>query len=264
MIEKGNFLLKDINYEVTGSLASAAKEDGSIVLALHVSARTEDEKVDYDMESLSLYHNDGFCTYAASLPDLKGKRFVWKSHYNKDEEAAGFLCVQEHEEVTRSKIEILNVNGNLLTIHWSGKANVFWNRKYGKNVPFETVFDVALHQVKYRINAYKSLSTVVDEDTRIELCKEDVEALNNELLLYEEQHKKDRNTELQINTILRFTVTHKDREYVGTITFIEGKNKHKTDLDKSCPIRVTFDGFGWNFRVKEEKFWFVAELPRFD
>lgn len=260
MVEKGKFLLKDMNYEVTGSLASAAKEDGSIVLSLHVEATTGDEKIGFEMESLSLYHNDGFCTYAANLPDLKGKKFVWKSHYNKDGAVAGFLCVQEHEEVTRSEIEILNVNGNLLTVHWSGKANVFWSRKYGKNVPFETVFDVALHQIKYRINVYKSLSTEVDGDTRIELCKEDMEALNNELVLYEEQQRKDRNTALQLNTILGFTVTHKGRRYAGTITFIEGKNKHKTDLDESCPVRARFDGFGWNFRVKEEKFWFVVEV----
>ena len=259
MIEKGKFVLKDINYTVTGSLASASKVNEGILLVFHVEAVTEDENVDWEMSNLSLYHNDGFCTHAAGLQELKGKKFVWKNHYNKDEEAAGFLCVQEHEEITKSEIEILDVKDKLLTVHWSGKANVLWDRKYGKNVPFETVFEVAVPKIRYKIDVYKSLFTEVDKDTRIELCKEDLEALNRELLLYEEQKKKDYNAPLQIDTVLGFTVTHKGMEYAGKVTFLEGKIKHKTDFDESCPVKVTFENFGWNFRVKEEAFWFNVE-----
>ena len=259
MVEKGIFLLKDISYTIIGSSVSVDKEGENIFLTLEVNAETKDSDIYYEMRSLRLYHNDGFCTHAAKAQALKGKKFVWESHYNENEEAAGFLCVQEHEEVTKSVIEILNISGNRMTVRWSGEANVFWDENYDEDVPFETVFEVKLPKTSYRINVYKSLSVNVDKDTRIELNKEDLEALNKELVLYGELKKKDWNTKLNIDTVLGFTVTHKGKEYAGKVTFLEGKIKHKTDFDDSCPIRVTFENFGWNFRIQEEAFWFIVE-----
>lgn len=260
MIEKGKFLLKDITYTITNSIAGISKEEENINLVFDIVAETEDENVEYEMSRLSLYHNDGFCTYTKNIQDLKGRKFVWEEPYNEDDEAAGFLCVQEHEEITKSIIEILNVDGNILTVYWSGEANVFWDEKYGDNVPFETVFDVSLPQIKYKIDVTKSLTAVIDKDITIKLNKDDLEALNNELIHYSEQQEKDWNTELNIDTVLRFTVMHNGKEYEGSVTFIEGKLKHKTDLDDKCPVKVVFDNFEWNFRVNLENFWFTVEM----
>ncbi|MDR2898117.1 MAG: hypothetical protein LBU99_04810 [Spirochaetaceae bacterium] len=40
--------------------------------------------------------------------------------------------------------EILAVKENELIIKWSGLANIFWDKKYGADVPFETIFTVAI------------------------------------------------------------------------------------------------------------------------
>lgn len=42
-------------------------------------------------------------------------------------EEAGYFYVVEHEDVTKGTIEILKVDKNNITIHWSGTANIFWD-----------------------------------------------------------------------------------------------------------------------------------------
>ncbi len=122
-----------------------------------------DEEDEYFYESAAprLYHNNGFQIAVSSWKDLEGKTLNWDCAYNENEEEAGTLCVFEHEEVTRGKIEILKRHEQSFLLRWSGTANVFWSEEYGADVPFlfegEVAFtglsahsDVALTEAEVR------------------------------------------------------------------------------------------------------------------
>ena len=58
-------------------------------------AKTEDKNVEHEMSYVHLYHNNGFNTRISKFNDLKGRKFIWKSHYNISKEEAGYLYVQQ-------------------------------------------------------------------------------------------------------------------------------------------------------------------------
>ena len=63
-------------------------------------------------------------------------------------------------------IEILEADAQKLTIKWSGKADVGWSRKYGSNVPFETIFMVKIpDKVTFCLDAFRSDEMRIDEKT---------------------------------------------------------------------------------------------------
>ncbi|MCI9033038.1 MAG: hypothetical protein HFJ08_03095 [Lachnospiraceae bacterium] len=96
----------------------------------------EGEEPVYESVSPRLYHNNGFALKLSSWKDLEGQTLTWVSEYNDNEEEAGCLCVFEHEDVTKGKIEFLQRRGNIFFMRWSGTANVYWNDEYGEDVPF--------------------------------------------------------------------------------------------------------------------------------
>lgn len=96
----------------------------------------EGEEPFYESVSPRLYHNNGFVLNISSWKELEGQTLVWESEYNANGEEAGFLCVFEHEAVTKGKIEFLERRGNVFWVRWSGTANVYWNDEYGEDVPF--------------------------------------------------------------------------------------------------------------------------------
>ena len=84
-----------------------------------------------------LYHNNGFVIEnISSWKELEGQKLVWESEYNERDEEAGFLCVFEHENVTKGTIEILERRGTSFLVRWAGTANVYWDDEYGEDVPF--------------------------------------------------------------------------------------------------------------------------------
>ena len=96
----------------------------------------EGEEPFYETVSPSLYHNNGFTLNISSWKELEGQTLVWESEYNENDEEAGYLCVFEHEAVTKGTIEFLERRGNIFLVRWSGTANVYWNDEYGEDVPF--------------------------------------------------------------------------------------------------------------------------------
>ncbi len=246
----GKFVLKDIAYDITGTAMFAENADMEIILFPKVEAETKDENVEYEMSSICLYHNNGFNTHVSAFEELKGKRFVWDSEYNQDDEEAGFLCVQEHENVTKGTIEILDVKENLMTIRWSGLANVFWDDKYGENVPFESIFSVSLPETKtYKIDAYKSAGIKIDSDTQLEIL--DLDEFNEELVRLSNSRQWD-----QFNAVLKFKLTYSGIYYFGEVIFTNGKNNHITNFDERCPRKVCFINFDFNLQVNYEVFLF--------
>lgn len=97
----------------------------------------EGEEFIYESVAPRLYHNNGFVLEnVASWKELEGQTLAWESEYNEKGEEAGFLCVFEHEHVTRGVITILKRRGTNFRMRWTGTANVYWNDEYGEDVPF--------------------------------------------------------------------------------------------------------------------------------
>lgn len=252
-IAEGQFRLKDIVYQVTQASLCAGYQNIELILFPEVEAQTQDDTVEYEMRSVRLYHNNGFNTHTASFWDLKGKRFVWKSSMNPEGEEAGFLYVQEHEDVEQGTIEILDVSDEKMTIRWSGKAVVGWSRKYGSNVPFDTVFSAALpKRIPYSMDAFSSVRMQVDKTTWIEILN--LETFNQEV----ERVSATRQWE-DFNTVLELKVTCDNTDYLGTVTFTNGKNNYVLVLDERCPKEITFLGVDYNLRARYEQFRFAVE-----
>lgn len=249
-VSEGEFQLKDITYKVTRTSLGAHYENMELVLFPDVEARTEDQAVEYEMRSLHLYHNNGFHTRANAFWELKGEKFVWTDEYNEDDEEAGFLYVQEHESVREGTIEILDVDGERLTVKWSGKAVVGWSRKYGDNVPFETIFTVKIPDtITYCLDAFSGTEMKIDERTCLAILN--LEEFNQEVIRVSETGAWE-----DFNTVLRFCLTFEGRDYEGEVIFTNGKNNHELRLEPGCPRKVRFRNVDYNLRARYEMFSF--------
>lgn len=238
---EGKFVLKDIVYDITDSFIGVGSENMEIFLFPEVNAETEDEDVEYDMNYVRLYHNNGFNTHISNFGELKGKSFVWDSEYNSDGEEAGFLYVQEHEDVTKGTIEILDVKDGRMTVKWSGLANVFWSEEYGENVPFETIFSASLpERMIYSLNTQNGIEMKVDELTRLEILN--LEQFEEEVARVSATRQWD-----DFNTTLDFKLTYAHSDYFGTVIFTNGKNNYLLVFDENCPRKVNFEGVGLEF-----------------
>ncbi len=252
-ISEGQFQLRDIIYPVTSTSLWAYYQDQNIILFPSVDAKTTDPQVEYEMRCVSLYHNNGFNTHCSTFAALKGKKFVWTSDTNIDEEEAGYFCVQEHECVQNGTIEILDVTSTTMTIHWSGEADVFWSEPYGSNVPFETIFTVELPtKISYALEPFQSTKTIINENTELELLN--IDQFNEEVNRISASREWD-----QFNTVLEFRLICEGTGYNGTVVFTNGKNNHVTTMEENCPKKVCLESVNYNLKCQYEIFLFVIE-----
>lgn len=249
-VSEGEFILKDIIYNVTSSSLSAYYQDMELVLFPEVEAETKSDNVEYEMRSVRLYHNNGFNTHTSDFGDLKGRKFVWNEEYNAEDEEAGNLYVQEHEAVREGTIEILNVENGRMTIQWSGKADVGWSRKYGDKVPFQTIFTTKIPEsMHYVLDAFQSTKMVIDNKTELEILN--LDEFNEEVMRVSETRLWD-----SFNTILKFKLLCANEEYLGEVLFTNGKNNFELIMDKKCPKKVQFIGVDYSLKVNYEMFTF--------
>ncbi len=255
-VSENQLLLKDILYEVTRAELFAEYQDMELILRIEVEADTDENDVEYDMCMLHLYHNNGFNTHTATLAELEGKKFVWTSTCNEADEEAGYLCVQEHEDVEDGTIEIVCVDmqEKMMTIRWSGHATVRWNEKYGEGVPFETIFTVEFPEdMSYCINAYKFHKMQIDAETELELTN--LEQFNKKLSDLSGCMPWTRN-----DMVLEFVLTHQEACYLGKVIFGDNKNEYTMELDAACPCTIEFLGMDYNLCVKYEMFYFDIQI----
>lgn len=247
---KGTFVLRDITYQITGTSLWATYKDMGLVLFPELEAKADREKVEYEMSRIRLYHNNGFQTHAPSFEALKGRKFIWTSEYNDQDEEAGTLYVQEHENIQKGAIEILDVENKELTVKWSGLANVGWSRKYGRNVPFETIFSVKIpDNISYTLNAIQSTKTQLDEHTLLEILN--LPEFNQEVSRVSESRQWE-----DFNTILKFRLTQNGTDYFGEVCFKNGKNNFELHMDEKCPVKLAFERVDFNLRARYEEFSF--------
>lgn len=237
-MEKEYFILNDVTYKIISSSITLYETNEGIQLFPEVKAKNN--QVEQELSELHLYHNNGFQTGVKKIEELAGKRYIWEETYNDKGEEAGFLYVLEHENVTEGTIEIMGVDKNYITLKWKGKANIFWDEVFGADVPFEAVFQMKLPKKrKVKIDAYKTVKTKVNKDLEIEILNfEEIESAANKM-------QKTR-IWTDFNVTLYFKVTYKGTEYLGNVKYTNGKNNYETFFDKSCPLKIIHDGFGWS------------------
>ncbi len=147
-------------------------------------------------------------------------------------------------------IEILDVDGERLTVKWSGKAVVGWSRKYGDNVPFVTIFTVKIPDtITYCLDAFLGTEMKIDEKTCLAILN--LEEFNQEVIRVSETGAWE-----DFNTVLRFCLTFEGRDYEGEVIFTNGKNNHELRLEPGCPRKVQFRNVDYNLRARYEMFSF--------
>lgn len=204
------------------------------------------------MSCVRLYHNNGFLVPVSSFEQLKGRTIIWDQPSNARGEEAGFLYVQEHEEVTKGTIEPVDVDEDHIQIHWYGTANVYWKEQYGEDVPFDVLFHADLpKQVPYVVDVFQSTSIAIDKQTTLQLLN--LPDFNQEVLRVSKSREWD-----TFHTVLKFQLIQGEKSYAGKVTFTNGKENHVTELDEDCPLPVTFAGVDFNLAAMYEVFSFLV------
>ncbi len=246
------FRLRDIEYDISSCSVSLNYEDTGIRMYIEVNAETKNQEIDFELRNVSLYHNNGFNTGVQKPKQLENKKFVWDNPNNKKNEEAGYFYVVEHEDVTKGTIEILKVDKNNITIHWSGTVNIFWNSEFGENVPFDTEFTTTIPiQKKYKINALEKDSIKIGKNA--ELCLLNFDEVN------EVRKKVDETKQWNdFNAELKFKVTYDGKDYFGKVVYKNGKINHKTYFDEKCPLDVVHETMGWSDVLNYVDFYFLV------
>lgn len=250
-MENEYFKLSNIKYEIKDVKVHFENEENGIRLYFDINAISNDNNIDNELSNIYLYHNNGFQTGVKTINELKGKKYIWSSSINENDEDAGILSVLGHEDVTKGTIEIIDVSKNQIRVKWYGTANVFWNEILGENVPFETEFvSMIPKNKKICINAYRNIQLKIDDNCKIELLNFHKIKFAAQIMQLTKQWKK-------FNAILKFKITYDNKEYFGKVIYKNGKNNYETVID-NCPVKIKHCGFEWS-KVREE-FNFLFEI----
>lgn len=138
IVEVGVIELNGYEYKISRGKLNIKINNGEIWLKPVINAKCENEEVDYYIRNLGLYFNGEFNTKLTEISQLKGKKFICDTKMSKNIDYSGgaVLYVVEHEKVTEGILEVIDVDDTNVTFRWYGKANVGWNSKFDKNVPF--------------------------------------------------------------------------------------------------------------------------------
>ena len=223
-----------------------------------ISARTENNQIDSELQYVRLYHNSGFDIGGKTIRNLKGKRFEWKKASNWN---GGTLYVLEHEDVTSGIIEILDITADAIKIKWTGCGNVFWNNEYGKDVPFEAEIETALPAIpKYKVlNGMTASVFKLDKDTVLEFLNFD-ELLQECNRCVEMWRNDDREAWNKYQATLKMILHYKGVEYQGKAVYNGHATECETVFSDTCPVKITIsktyldtNNGQYNFYVLMEK-----------
>lgn len=137
-ISEDVLMLRDVKYTIFASdVIIGYLPDKSFGIYTKIHASTLDQNVDYEMREIHICSstNDDrelHPTGVSNFRELKGTVLKQK-HF-------GNVYVVEHEYIQDSTYEIVDMYDNMITIHWYGTLDVFWNDKFGRNVPFDMTF----------------------------------------------------------------------------------------------------------------------------
>lgn len=238
------FKLNNIEYmiEACSVAFDIAAHNQKLKMFIDIHARNNSDDVEYELQYVRLYHNNGFEIGAKTLNRLKGKKFVWDKEYNKKDEEAGTMYVLEHENLTSGKIEILDVTKEIIKIKWTGLANVFWDEEFDENVPFETEIEAELPEIPKTmvLNGMKKKTLVIDKETELEVLNfEDL--LNETHRCTEMWRNNDREAWNKYNATLNLKLTHKGVEYQGKAVYAGSPRLCELSFCEECPKVIKID-----------------------
>ena len=237
------FKLNNYEYNITSSSVSfdLVPENQTLRMFIDVDASTDNEDVEYELQNIRLYHNNGFRIGVKDVKRIKGKKFEWLENVNKRGEEAGTMCVLEHEDISSGTIEILDVTNDMIKIRWNGLANIFWDDEFGENVPFETEIEAKLPEIPKEkvLNGFKKTKLKIDKVTELEI-------LNFPDILEEEKRccalwqQDDRKAWEKFHAVLHLKLTYNGEEYLGQAIYAGSTRICKIEFDEDCPLIVEF------------------------
>lgn len=189
---ENKFILNNINYDIKNTKLGIECKNNEVILYPEISAKTSVENIDDEVKGIALYHEDGINTHISSVEDLKGKKFTWNNDVNEFGEYAGIVYVVENEVITQGEIEILDITDNIITIKWSGLANILWNKDFGRNIPFETIFEVEMPTEIKKIDTFNIWGRELDIKVVYD-CYDNEEVIDNQVKAYQEFVKNSEN-----------------------------------------------------------------------
>lgn len=182
---ENKFVLNNTNYDIKNTKLGIEYKNNEIFLYPEINAKTSAENIDDEVRGFSLYHEDGINTHVTNIEDLKGKKFTWNNEGNKFAEYAGIVYAVENEVITRGEIEILDIKEDIVIIKWSGLANILWNKDFGRNVPFETIFEAKIPTEINKIDTFNIWGRELDIKVIYD-CYDNEEVIANQIKAYEE------------------------------------------------------------------------------
>lgn len=232
------FKLNGVDYTIESCSISfdIIPHNQHLKMYIDIDAKNEGDQIDYELQYVRLYHNNGFDIGGKTIRNLKGKRFEWEKASNWN---GGTLYVLEHEDVTSGVIEILDITADTIKIKWTGCGNVFWDDEYDKNVLFETEIETALPAVpKYKVlNGMAKSVFELNKDTVLEFlnfndllqeCNRCVEMWRND----------DREAWQKYNATLNMILRYKGDEYHGQAVYKGHSTECETIFPDYCPVKI--------------------------
>lgn len=239
------FKVKGIDFDISNKDVWINYHNREILLYIELGFETESKKIPYELQMGRLYHHNGFNTHIKDPKQLVGAKFVWTDCENQEGTEAGYFAMVEHESVTSGTIEILDITQNTIHIKWTGTANIYWNKKFGEDVPFETEFTAQIDtsSATHIICPLKSTKMDLDPDTSIELTNFP-EFVEGALSVVE----KDRNWN-NVTLPLRLNLIHKGIVYQGYVDMAQGnREKQKLYFDTNCPVSIEYENLCFNLK----------------
>ena len=233
------FKLNDVEYTIESCDVAfdIIPYNQHLKMYIDIEAKNESDQIDYELQYVRLYHNNGFDIGGKTTRNLKGKRFEWKKASNWN---GGTLYILEHEDVTSGVIEILDITADTIKIKWTGFGNVFWNDEYDKNVPFEAEIESSLPAMpKYKVlNGMAASVFKLDKDTFLELLNFD-DLLQECNRCVEMWRNDDKEAWEKYNATLNMILRYKGVEYQGKAVYNGHATQCETIFSDSCPVKIT-------------------------
>lgn len=232
------FRLKGIEYDIRSCYVSFGiiSDNQHLAMYIDIEAETESEEIDSELSYVRLYHNNGFDIGGKTIRNLKGKRFEWKKAATYD---SGTLYVLEHEDVTSSVVEILDITKEKIKIRWTGCGNVFWNDEYDTEVPFEAEIETAMPEIpNYKVlNGMAASVFKLDKDTTLEFLNFD-DLLQENARCVDMWRNNDREAWDKYDATLNMILRHKGEEYNVQAVYKGASTKCELILPENCPVKL--------------------------
>lgn len=105
-------------------------------LSWQLDVRMEEVEVDDAPWEPSIYHHSLLLPVRRWM-EIEGQTITWVTACDPEtDEPNGGFYVWEHEDIPRAVLRFLTRNGTGFQLSWEGECNVFWDERFGENVPF--------------------------------------------------------------------------------------------------------------------------------